>query len=73
MVWVPRAQSLGRAQGAGESASVIQEVEFLTSGAGRSWSETSKMRGGGQREGREHRGRHSPDGRQVGAARGGPR
>lgn len=51
----------------------IQEVEPLTSGAGRSWSVTSKMRGVGQREGGELRERLSLSRRQVLAARGGPR
>lgn len=62
--------SWGRAQAAGERASLIQEVVSLTSGAGRSWSETSKMRGVGPREGRERRRCLPPGERQVRAAPG---
>ncbi|XP_011817755.1 PREDICTED: uncharacterized protein KIAA0040 homolog isoform X1 [Colobus angolensis palliatus] len=52
-----RGGKLGRAPGAGGTASQIQEVVPVTPGAGQSWSETSPMQGVGPQEGREHRGR----------------
>lgn len=63
-----REGSWGPAQAAGERASRIQEVVSLTSGAGRSWSETSKKceawPAGGQRTPRV------PSSRQAAGTRG---